>query len=220
MIMFTGIIEGLGTIVDNRPFNQGRKLTIAADDTLLGSKIGDSIAVSGVCLTVTDINAQSFTVDVSPETLNTTIFGTLKNGDRVNLERALKLSDRLDGHLVSGHVDGIGKVTSKLSKGNAIVITISVDASLARYMIKKGSVAVDGTSLTINQCDRNGFAVSIIPHTAKLTTINLKKVGSLVNIETDLIGKYVERFVRPGDKKDIKSVNTIDKAFLVNSGFL
>ena len=218
--MFTGIIEGLGTIVDNRSCNQGRKLTIAADGTLFGSKIGDSIAVSGACLTVTDINDQRFTVDVSPETLGTTILGALRNGDRVNLERALKLSDRLDGHLVSGHVDGIGKVTSKLTEGNAVAITISVDPSLARYMIKKGSVAVDGTSLTINQCDRNSFSVSIIPHTAKLTTINLKNIGSFVNIETDLIGKYVERFVRPGDKKDIKSVNTVDKAFLISSGFL
>jgi riboflavin synthase len=220
MIMFTGIIEGLGTIVDNRPCNRGCQLTIAADYTLLGSKIGDSIAVNGACLTITDINAQRFTVDVSPETLDTTILGTIRNGDRINLERALKLSDRLDGHLVSGHVDGIGKVTSKLTKGNALLITISVDPSLTRYMIKKGSVAVDGTSLTINQCDRNNFSVSIIPHTAKLTTINLRNVGSFVNIETDLIGKYVERFVRSGDKKDIKSVNTIDKAFLNRSGFL
>jgi riboflavin synthase len=220
MIMFTGIIEGLGTIVDNRPCNRGCQLTIAADYTLLGSKIGDSIAVNGACLTITDINARRFTVDVSPETLDTTILGTIRNGDRVNLERALKLSDRLDGHLVSGHVDGIGKVTSKLTKGNALLITISVDPSLTRYMIKKGSVAVDGTSLTINQCDRNNFSVSIIPHTAKLTTINLRNVGSFVNIETDLIGKYVERFVRSGDKKDIKSVNTIDKAFLNRSGFL
>jgi riboflavin synthase len=218
--MFTGIIEGLGTIVDNRPGNQGHKLTIAADYALLDSKIGDSIAVSGACLTVTDINAQRFTVDVSPETLASTLLGTIRNGDRVNLERALRLSDRLDGHLVSGHVDGVGKISSKLAKGNAVIITVAVAPSLARYMIKKGSVAVDGISLTINQCDQNSFAVGIIPHTAKLTTINLKNIGALVNIETDLIGKYVERFVRPGDKKDIRSVNTIDKAFLSSSGFL
>lgn len=218
--MFTGIIEGLGTIIGVRPSNQGRQLTIEADFSLSESKIGDSIAVSGACLTATQIDHRRFDVDVSPETLSTTTLGNAKIEDRVNLERALRLSDRLDGHLVSGHVDGTGKLISKIPKGNATIVTIEVDPALARYMIKKGSVAVDGTSLTINQCGQNSFSVSIIPHTAKLTTIMLKKVGAQVNIETDMIGKYVERFIHSPDESDSRSAGAIDKAFLVKTGFL
>lgn len=220
--MFTGIIEGLGTIVATRPSKEGRQLTIAADFSLKESKIGDSIAVSGACLTATSINDHRFEVDVSPETLSTTTLGKAKINERVNLERALRLSDRLDGHLVSGHVDGIGKLAAKKPEGNAVIITIELDKSLARYLIKKGSVAVDGTSLTINQCDQDSFSVSIIPHTAKLTTITLKNVGAMVNIETDMIGKYVERFVKPTDKRASESGggSAIDKAFLVKTGFL
>ncbi len=218
--MFTGIIEGLGTIEGIRPFRQGRQLTIASDFSLTETKIGDSIAVNGACLTATQINGRRFDVDVSPETLSSTILGKLKIGARVNLERALRLSDRLDGHLVSGHVDGIGTLTSKTPQGNATIITFAVEGSLSRYMIKKGSVAVDGTSLTINQCDHSSFSVSIIPHTAKLTTIVLKEVGDQVNIETDIIGKYVERFIRPTDKKGIETGSIIDKAFLAKTGFL
>lgn len=217
--MFTGIIEGLGSIVGIRPVEQGRQLTIAADFSLEGSKIGDSIAVNGACLTATSISDRRFEVDVSAETLSTTILGEIKISERVNLERALRLSDRLDGHLVSGHVDGTGKIVSKTPKGNATIVTIEVSPSLARYMIKKGSVAVDGTSLTINQCEKNSFSVSIIPHTAKLTTITLKKVGAIVNIETDMIGKYVERFMQPTDP-DTRTGGAIDKAFLARTGFL
>lgn len=218
--MFTGIIEGLGTITGIRPSGQGRQMTIAADFSLAGSKVGDSIAVSGACLTATTIGDSRFEVDVSPETLSTTTLGFAQTGERVNLERALRLSDRLDGHLVSGHVDGIGRMISKIPKGNAVIITISVDPSLAHYMIRKGSVAVDGASLTINQCDNNTFSVSIIPHTAELTTIALKKVGAQVNIETDMIGKYVERFVKQTDKKGAASGSPIDMAFLAKTGFL
>jgi riboflavin synthase len=218
--MFTGIIEGLGTIISTCPFHQGRKLTISADFSLVDSKIGDSIAVSGVCLTATEIKDRQFKVDVSPETLNTTILKELKTGERVNLERALRLSDRIDGHLVSGHVDGTGKLNSKTNKGNVTIVTIEVDPSLSYHMIKKGSVAVDGVSLTINQCDQDRFSVSIVPHTAKLTTITLKSVGSLVNVETDMIGKYVERFVLSAGKKGIKSERTVNKHFLTQTGFL
>lgn len=218
--MFTGIIEGLGTIVGIRPVSQGRQLAIAADFSLEQSSVGDSIAVNGACLTATRIDDCRFEVDVSPETLSTTILGEIKVNERVNLERALRLSDRLDGHLVSGHVDGIGKIVSRTPKGNATIVTIEVDPALARYMIKKGSVAVDGTSLTINQCDKNSFSVSIIPHTAKMTTITLKSVGTLVNIETDMIGKYVERFVKQTDGPDNRADGAIDKAFLARTGFL
>ncbi len=218
--MFTGIIEGLGTIEGIRPFRQGRQLTIASEFPLTETNIGDSIAVNGACLTATRITDRRFDVDVSPETLSSTTLGRLNIGERVNLERALKLSDRLDGHLVSGHVDGVGTLISKTPHGNATIITIGVEESLSRYMIKKGSVAVDGTSLTINQCDPGSFSVSIIPHTAKLTTIVLKGGGDQVNIETDIIGKYVERFVRPTDKKGNESGSIIDKAFLAKTGFL
>ena len=200
--MFTGIIEGLGTIKEIQPAGQGKRITVEADFVLDQTKIGDSLAVSGACLTAVTVAGKRFEVDVSPETLAKTTFGKARIGERVNLERALRLGDRLDGHLVSGHIDGMGTVKSKKPAGNAVVVTIGVAEPLLRYMIIKGSVAVDGISLTINDCDRNGFEVSIIPHTAKLTTIGFKNIGDLVNIENDMIGKYIERFITKmdGDK--------------------
>jgi riboflavin synthase len=193
--MFTGIVEGLATITGVRPSNLGTHLTVQADFVLSGTRIGDSIAVSGACLTVVAIAGQRFEVDVAPETLLKTTLGQVKTGERVNLERALRLSDRLDGHLVSGHVDGVGVIQQKQRTGNAIIVNVRVAQALTRYMVEKGSVAVDGISLTINTVGSEFFAVSIIPHTASLTTIGFKPVGARVNIETDLIGKYVERFV-------------------------
>lgn len=220
--MFTGIIEGLGTIIEIRSEGQGKRFAFNADFVLEQTRIGDSISISGVCLTVVKIHGQRFQVDVSPETLEKTTFGRAKIGDRVNLERALQLSGRIDGHLVSGHIDGMGTIKQKQNKGNAVIVTIGVPESFSRYMIKKGSIAVDGISLTINNCDRSSFDVSIIPHTAKLTTIILSKVGDSVNIETDMIGKYVERFVT-----EIQSYNkanqtgrSIDKQFLAKTGFI
>ena len=215
--MFTGIIECLGTITELRQSGQGKRLALEADFVLDHTKIGDSISVSGACLTVVAIEGKCIKVDVSPETLARTTLGRSKIGDRVNLERALRLSDRIDGHLVSGHIDGMGTIKHKKNTGNAIIITIGVPESLSRYMIKKGSVAVDGISLTINNLGLDGFDVSIIPHTAKLTTIGFNKVGDLVNIETDMIGKYVERFVTNNDKETEKSV---DMEFLAKTGFL
>ncbi|WP_419660722.1 RibE: riboflavin synthase, alpha chain [Desulfosarcina variabilis str. Montpellier] len=221
--MFTGIIEGLGTISAIANSGQGSRMTIAADFDLDGTRIGDSIAVNGACLTAVTLQGRRFTVDVSPETLNRSVLGKIKIGDRVNLERALKLSDRLDGHLVSGHVDGMGMLKKRKSLANAIIITYTVPSQLARYMIEKGSVAVDGTSLTINRCDSSSFDVSIIPHTAGLTTIGLKKVGDAVNIETDMIGKYVERFVlnpAPANQAEAKPGGSVDMALLAKSGFI
>ncbi|MBA3018899.1 MAG: riboflavin synthase [Proteobacteria bacterium] len=218
--MFTGIIEGLGTITKIRSSGQGKRLTIEADYPLDHTKIGDSIAVSGACLTAVMIDGKSFEVDMSPETLSKTTFGKAKIGDRVNLERALCLSDRIDGHLVSGHIDGIGSVKNIKTLGNAIIITFEVPESLSRYMIRKGSVAVDGISLTINNCDHGSFEVSIIPHTAKLTSIGFKKIGDHVNIETDMIGKYVERFMRNDNEEQKARKSSIDKQFLAKSGFL
>ncbi|MBC8199943.1 MAG: riboflavin synthase [Desulfobacterales bacterium] len=221
--MFTGIIEGLGTITAIRPSNLGKRLLIDADFPLDQTKIGDSIAISGVCVTVIIIAGKRFEIDISPETIAKTTFDTAKIGDRVNLERALRLSDRIDGHLVSGHIDGIGTIKDKKRTGNAIIVVIDVPEFLSRYMITKGSVAVDGISLTINNRSRDCFDVSIIPHTAKLTTIGLKKAGDYVNIETDMIGKYIENFIAEKPANNIKKETgqpSVDKQFLTKTGFL
>jgi riboflavin synthase len=221
--MFTGIIEGLGTIGAIWPAGQGKRLTIEADYALDQTKIGDSIAVNGACLTVVKINGSRFEVDLSPETLAISTFGKAKQGDRLNLERAMRLSDRIDGHLVLGHIDGIGIIEQQEKLGNAIGVTIAVPEPVSRYMIHKGSVAVDGISLTINVLAPKSFTVSIIPHTGRLTTIGMKQKGDPVNIETDMIGKYVERFLRgeslPGGEKKAASP-AIDMEFLAKSGFL
>lgn len=221
--MFTGIIEGLGTLIGVRPSSQGKHLTIQSEMPLDQTKIGDSIAVSGVCLTVVALDGQRFAVEVAPETLKKTTLGAAKRGERVNLERALRLSDRLDGHLVSGHVDGMGYLQKKQRAGNAIIATIGVEPHLIRYMVAKGSVAVDGISLTINEVGQDFFNVSVIPHTAKLTTIGFKSVGASVNIETDIIGKYVERFVLKDNGTDGNSASrksSVDWQLLQKSGFI
>lgn len=213
--MFTGIIEGLGTIVAMRSAAQGKRIALTADFDLEGAKIGDSIAVNGACLTVVILQGSRFEADVSPETLQRTAFSRSVIGDRVNLERALRFSDRLDGHLVSGHIDGVGFLRGRQSQGNAIVVTIEAPRPLTRYIIEKGSVAVDGISLTVNRVESDRFQLSIIPHTAKLTTIGFKKIGDPVNIETDLIGKYVERFVSTRSDGP-----PIDREFLARNGFI
>lgn len=221
--MFTGIIEGLGTIAGVRSTGKGKNLTVKSGFFLDQTKIGDSISVSGACLTVVKIDGRRFDVDVSPETLQKTTFGQAKVGDRINIERALRLSDRIDGHLVSGHIDGMGIIRQREILSNAVILTVEVDESLSRYMIAKGSVAVDGISLTINTCGADNFSVSIIPHTAKLTTIGYKNKGDRVNIETDMIGKYVERLLSgiPKRNQGIASDQTIiDQAYLVKTGFI
>ncbi|MGD9180572.1 MAG: riboflavin synthase [Desulfobacterales bacterium] len=221
--MFTGIIEGLGTLSGIRPAGQGKRLTIDADYVLDQTKIGDSVAVNGACLTVVKVSLKRFEVDLSPETLEVSTFERAKLGDRVNLERAMRLSDRIDGHLVLGHVDGIGFIKERNKVGNAVIVTIGVPEALSRYMIHKGSIAIDGISLTINTCEPTRITVSIIPHTAEKTTIGMKQNGDPVNIETDMIGKYVERFTQaglvPGSKKTNESPG-IDMEFLGKSGFL
>ena len=221
--MFTGIIEGQGTIGAIRPAGQGKRLTIEADYALDQTKIGDSIAVNGACLTVVKINGKKFEVDLSPETLAASTFDKAKRGEHLNLERAMRLSDRIDGHLVSGHVDGIGVIEKREKLGNAIMVTIAVPEALSRYIIHKGSIAVDGISLTINTCEPKSFTVGIIPHTAGLTTIGMKQKGDPVNIETDMIGKYVERFTRGESMHNSEKTTAssgIDMEFLAKSGFL
>jgi len=219
--MFTGIIEGLGTISSIRPVGQGSRLAVEAGFELKGTKIGDSVAVNGACLTVVAISGKRFEADVSPETLEKTTFGQVKIGEQVNLERALLLSSRVDGHLVSGHVDAIGIIARRETAGNATLVTVEIPPDAARYIIPKGSVAVDGISLTVNQCDEGSFGVSIIPHTGLITTVAFKKIGERVNIETDMIGKYVERFLT-ADKKEQKESKAggVDMELLAKSGFL
>ncbi len=226
--MFTGIIENLGTIAALRSTGgEGRRISVDAGLDLSGSRIGDSIAVNGACLTVVELAGSRFAADVSPETMRRTTFGQARIGDRVNIERAMRLSDRLDGHLVSGHIDGVGVVAERQTQANAWVITIEAPEALTGYMIPKGSVAVDGISLTINHCERSGFTVAVIPHTAAVTTIGLRRVGNRVNLETDMIGKYVARFVRPDATDPLtrpagetEAKGTIDRDFLARKGFL
>lgn len=193
--MFSGIVEGLGRV---RRITGGAAPVLAVDapDAAKDLKIGDSIAVNGVCLTVVRCDRVSFEADVMPETLGRTDLGSLKSGDPVNLEKPLRLADRLGGHLVSGHVDGVGTIRSKIRQRNAHLMRISVPRKLARYLIPKGSVAVDGISVTVIDAGLDSFTVSIIPHTADVTTLGCKGPGAKINIEVDMVGKYVERFLK------------------------
>ena len=210
--MFTGIIEDLGTV--NRISRKGEDAILLVDTSmnLDDINIGDSISVSGACLTVTEKGGKRFSADVSAETLARTNLKSLKTGDKVNLEKSLRLNSFLGGHLVLGHVDGIGKIQEKVSKANSIQFGLEINAELGRYIVEKGSVAVDGISLTVNRCEKKRFYVNIIPHTARSTTLGFKKVADLVNIETDIIGKYVEKFLNPG--------KGIDMNLLAEHGFL
>lgn len=221
--MFTGIIESFGTIKRIESNGEGRVLHIGCDLDLSDSHIGDSIAVNGACLTAVSLEKNAFKVDMAPETVERTTFKRLKPGSRVNIERALKLSGRVDGHLVSGHIDGTGTIASIKRKSNAVIIRITVVPKLAADMIEKGSVAIDGISLTINTCSDKDFEVSIIPHTANITTIGLKRIGDSVNIETDMIGKYVKKMLMGSVSKNDALSNgkkDITRDILARNGFL
>jgi riboflavin synthase len=218
--MFTGIIEGLGAISAIRSSGQGRRLTVDADFELTGSKIGDSISVSGACLTAVRIAGRRLEADVSPETAAKTTFGAARVGERVNIERAMRLSDRIDGHLVSGHIDGTGVIESRAAVGNVLVVGIGVPEELARYMIVKGSVAVDGISLTVNTLEPGRFSVCIIPHTAGQTTVGFKSKGARVNLEADMIGKYVERFLSARQGPAAAPPTGVTLEMLARAGFM
>jgi riboflavin synthase len=197
--MFTGIINAVGIIA--RLETQGGDVRVVIDTgklDLADVAIGDSICVSGVCLTAIDIDGSKFSADVSVETLSCTTLGTLKNADRVNLEKSLRLADRLGGHLVSGHVDGVGHVTSVEADARSQRWRFEVPAGLSRYIAAKGSVCIDGVSLTVNDVDTNTFGVNLIPHTVDVTTFRDKHVGDAVNIEVDVIARYVERLHAAG----------------------
>ena len=192
---------------------------LEADFELTDPEEGESIAVNGACLTARDIRGRRFGVDVSPESLARTGLGRLQSGSRVNLERALRLSDRLGGHLVSGHVDAQARVEERRSTGDFTLFTFALDPGLTRYIIEKGSVALDGVSLTVNSCERGRFAVSIIPHTLQVTTLGRLKPGDQVNVEVDMIGKYVEKMLAE-KPAGTAATGRINPGFLAEHGFL
>lgn len=192
--MFTGIIEEVGTIQNIRYNGQSAVLTIGAEKVLEGTRIGDSIAVNGVCLTVIRLSERQFQADVMAETLRRSSLGGLRGG-RVNLERAMAANGRFGGHIVAGHIDGTGKIASMRPEGNAVWITVEAEQSILRYIVQKGSIAIDGISLTVAGLSQTDFAVSLIPHTGEETTLLQKRPGDIVNLENDVIGKYVERLL-------------------------
>ncbi len=193
--MFTGLVAELGSVERLAEGEDTCRLSVRARKVLGGLKVGDSVAVNGVCLTVTDLRSNGFTADVMPETVRRTTMHGLRPGDRVNLERALRLADGLDGHIVQGHVEGVGTVTKVRPEGNALVYTIAAPAELTPYIVEKGSVTVDGVSLTVTQAGDTEFGVSLIPHTAAQTTLGFKKPGDTVNLETDILARYIGRFL-------------------------
>ncbi len=192
--MFTGIIEEIGIVKSVTKGATSFSMLITADVVASGLRPGDSVNTNGACLTVTSLGQDSFTVDVMPETMRRTNLGALKQGSPVNLERALQLSSRLGGHLVSGHIDGTGLISKLKKEDNAIWITVSTGAEILRYLISKGSVSLDGISLTVVHVDKESFDVSLIPHTMAVTTLKDKKAGDMLNIECDMVAKYIEKF--------------------------
>ncbi|PIP36593.1 MAG: riboflavin synthase [Desulfobacterales bacterium CG07_land_8_20_14_0_80_52_14] len=221
--MFTGIIEGQGTIAAIQAAEQGRRFVFAVELPLTETRIGDSIAVNGVCLTAVTFSGNRFAADVSPETLEKTTFGKARIGDRVNIERAMRFSDRVGGHLVSGHIDGVGRIRERTRTANAFRVIIQAPEHILEFMVPKGSVAVDGVSLTLNECHPDAFEVSIIPHTAQMTTVGTKKPKDPVNIEADMIGKYIAHFLsrqKLSSGKRAGEGSLLDRAYLEKTGFL
>lgn len=214
--MFTGIIEEIGNITAIRKGTHSSHLTIEADLVLEGTKIGDSIAVNGVCLTVTSMSGKNFTADVMHETLDRSTMAKLTHGSPVNLERAMPMGGRFGGHIVSGHIDGVGQIRSILRDDNATVYTIEANPSILRYIIRKGSITIDGISLTVKDVTDRDFSVSIIPHTKMQTTLSRRQIGDNVNIENDCIGKYIEKLMAPTSDQ---TSGGLSREFLLQHGF-
>lgn len=218
--MFSGIIEEMGAIQAINRGLAGAKFSILASLILEDLKLGDSISVAGACLTASQVGELGFSVDVSTETLNCTTLGSIAVGTPVNLERAMKLNARMGGHMVSGHVDGIGLLRARQQDGNSIQLTVEAPEEIIRYCVAKGSITVDGISLTINAVSERSIAVAIIPHTAKVTTMGLKQIGDTVNLESDLIGKYVERLLQTSGVLPAKPAPMINREYLEKRGLL
>ncbi len=216
--MFTGLIEEVGIVVGVFNSEKSMKLTIGAKKVLEGIKLGDSISTNGVCLTVSSFDSHSFTVDVMPETMRKTNLGKLTKGCPVNLERALIAGDRFGGHIVSGHIDGTGFIREYKDEDIATWLTVETKLDIIKYIIPKGSIAIDGTSLTVVDIFENSFRVSLIPVTKEETVLLKKKVGDEVNLECDIVGKYIERLMTFNN--DNKKTNIIDMKFLMDNGFL
>ncbi|MFC0472984.1 riboflavin synthase [Halalkalibacter kiskunsagensis] len=217
--MFTGIIEEIGQIQEMRSSSESMVMKIGATRILSDVNLGDSISVNGVCLTVTSFSSAHFTVDVMPETVRATSLQSLGRGSSVNLERAMSAKGRFGGHFVSGHVDGTGTILAKTPEQNAVYYRIGVNSELRHYMIEKGSVAVDGTSLTIFAVDEESFTISIIPHTIEETIIGTKGVGDIVNIECDMVGKYIEQFISRRFESTKKPTSSLTESFLSEYGY-
>ncbi|AKL96951.1 riboflavin synthase alpha chain RibE [Clostridium aceticum] len=216
--MFTGIVEEIGKIRALHKSEDGASIVIEGKKVLQDVKLGDSIATNGVCLTVNYFDSISFRVDVMAETMRRSNLGALQVGSPVNLERALAIGDRLGGHLVSGHIDGVGRISHYEREGNAIWVTIDTDKDLLKYIILKGSIAIDGTSLTVAYVEDRCFKVSIIPHTRDETILVDKAIGETVNLECDMIGKYIERLMTFGESRREKKDISLD--FLAEHGFI
>lgn len=215
--MFTGIVEEIGTLKQSTYLGTWGSLEIAASTVLEGTKLGDSIAVNGVCLTVTQLASDSFRADVMAETLRRSNLGALSPGDHVNLERAMAANGRFGGHIVSGHIDGVGQIRSLVQEGNAMWVTINTPDDILLLMVEKGSIAIDGISLTVATVGQDAFQVSVIPHTGQETTLLQKMPGDRVNLESDIIGKYVQRLL--GRESSLPPTNPITMDFLQDCGF-
>ncbi|MBQ7944852.1 MAG: riboflavin synthase [Lachnospiraceae bacterium] len=215
--MFTGIIEEVGIVTQITHLKDSAVLTISANKVLEGTKVGDSIAVNGICLTVTTLTNDSFTADVMHETLNRSSLTQLTSKTHVNLERAMAATGRFGGHIVLGHVDGIGTITNIRRDSIAIWFTIQTTPELMRFVVEKGSITIDGISLTVAKVGNTDFSISAIPHTVAQTVLSKRRVGSIVNLETDIIGKYVEKFLTYNHHEAPKS--TITKDLLSRYGF-
>ena len=217
--MFTGIVEEVGEITGLRQTATSTVLSVHAKTVLEGTKLGDSIAVNGVCLTVVRLTGDGFDGDVMPETMRRTNLCALRPKSRVNLERAMAADGRFGGHIVAGHVDGTGTITDLSPEGNAVWVTVAAGPELLRYIVEKGSITIDGISLTVAYVDDSCFKVSIIPHTGQETTLLTRKPGYVVNLECDIVGKYIEKLMKPAPEED-KPAGGLTVDFLAGHGFL
>lgn len=215
--MFTGIVEEIGSIERIQKGRHSAVLEICAKTVVEDLKIGDSVAVNGICLTVISFHSGGFAADVMHETLNRSALASLKSGSHVNLERAMPANGRFGGHIVAGHVDGVGKVVSTRRDDNAVWYTVQADASVMKYIVEKGSITIDGVSLTVADVEKDRFSISAIPHTVEVTVLSERHAGDLVNLETDIIGKYVEKFLSP--QESTQSESRITREFLTECGY-